>query len=139
MRSSISLLPKQPHRCSIKNFTICTPVLESLFNTVADLQACNVNKERIQDRCFLVNIAKCFKIPILKIICEWLPLEVLCKDFVDISYENASFGILEHSLWLQLIYFLTTIAFWLMKYLFRFDGNKLSVLAKDFTLCIICC
>ena len=29
---------------------------------------------------------------------------------MDISYENASFGILEDSTWLQFIYFLTTIA-----------------------------
>ena len=47
------------------------------------------------------------------------PLEVLRKDFVDISYENASFYILEGSLWLKLIYFLTTVAFWLVKYFFR--------------------
>ena len=38
------------------------------------------------------------------------PREVFCKDFVDISHENASFLILEDSLWLQLIYFLTTNA-----------------------------
>ena len=47
------------------------------------------------------------------------PLEVLRKDFVDISYENASFYILEGSLWLKLIYFLTTAVFWLVKYFFR--------------------
>ena len=40
---------------------------------------------------------------------------ILYKEFVDISYENASFGIQEDSMWLQLIYFLTTIAFWPMK------------------------
>ena len=40
---------------------------------------------------------------------------ILYKEFVDISYENASFGIQEDSIWLQLIYFLTTIAFWSMK------------------------
>ena len=43
---------------------------------------------------------------------------ILFKEFVDTSYDNASFGIQEHSIWLQLIYFLTTIAFWSMKYLF---------------------
>ena len=37
----------------------------------------------------------------------------LYKEFVDISYENASFGILEDTIWLQLIY-----AFWPMEYLF---------------------
>ena len=44
---------------------------------------------------------------------------ILCKEFVDISYENASFGIGEESVSLQLIYFLTTSASWPMKYLFR--------------------
>ena len=34
----------------------------------------------------------------LKIIWLFLPLEVLCKDFVDINYENASFGIPEESI-----------------------------------------
>ena len=38
------------------------------------------------------------------------PRKVFCKDFVDISHENASFLILEDSLWLQRIYFLTTNA-----------------------------
>ena len=57
---------------------------------------------------------------------------VFCKDCVDISYENGSFGVLEDSIWLDLIYFLTTIAFWLIKYLFRIDGDNLRVLAaKD--------
>ena len=36
--------------------------------------------------------------PTLKIIWLFLPLEVLCKDFVDINYENASFGIPEDSI-----------------------------------------
>ena len=46
---------------------------------------------------------------------------------------------LEDSIWLDLIYFLTTIAFWLIKYLFRIDGNNLGVLAanKDLTLLFI--
>ena len=34
------------------------------------------------------------------------------NDFVDFSHENTSFRILEALLWLHLIYFLTTIAFW---------------------------
>ena len=44
---------------------------------------------------------------------------ILYKEFVDISYDNASFGIQEDSIWLQLIYCLAAIAFWFMKYLFR--------------------
>ena len=95
------------------------PVLESLFNKVVDLQVCNFLKKRLQRRCFPVNITKSFRVAIMKIICGRLlqPLEVFCKVFVDIGYENASFGILEDSMWLQLIHFLTAIAFWLMKYL----------------------
>ena len=96
-------------------------MLESLFNKAADLLACNVIKNRLQHRCSIANIAKSLRTPILKINCErlLLPLEVFCKNFVDISYENASFGILKGSIWLQLIYFLTAIAFWPMKYIFR--------------------
>ena len=35
-----------------------TPVLESLFEKVAGLKACNFIKKRPQHRCFPVNIAK---------------------------------------------------------------------------------
>ena len=56
---------------------------------------------------------------------------ILYKKFVDISYETASFGIQEDSIWLQLIYFLTTIAFWSMKYLFRIlEKKKITALHK---------
>ena len=110
-------------------------MLKPLFNKVADVQAYNVVKKRLQNKCFPVNITKSLREPsyfILIIICErlLLPLKVICKDFVDISYENASFGILEDSIWPQLIYFLTIIAFCLMKYIFRIDGNNLSVLTS---------
>ena len=44
---------------------------------------------------------------------------IFYKEFVDINYKNASFGILEDSICTQLIDMLTTIAFWSMKYLFR--------------------
>ena len=114
-------------------------MLESLFNKVADVQACSVVKKIVQNRCFPVNITKSLRAPnyfILIIICErlLLPLKVICKDFVDISYENASFGKLEDSIWLQLIYFLTIIAFCLMKYIFRIDGDNLRALTKDMTV-----
>ena len=73
----------------------------------------------------------------MKNICErlLLPLEVLCKDFVNITYENASFCVLEDSKWLQLIYFLTTIAFWCVKYLFRINGDK-STIMENLRHCI---
>ena len=35
-----------------------TPVVESLFNTVAGLQACKLIKKKLQHRCFPENIAK---------------------------------------------------------------------------------
>ena len=49
-----------------------------------------------------MNIAKFLRMSISKNICEWLhlPLEVFCKEFVNIGYENASFRILEDSIWL---------------------------------------
>ena len=134
-------------RCSIKKLLLKIsqsvtgkpPVLESLFNKVADLQACNVIKKRLQYVCFPVNITKSLRTAILKIICKrLLPLELFCKDFVNISYENTSFSIPEESIWLKPIYFLTTIAFWLMKYLFLIDGDILRVLTKHLTpLCRI--
>ena len=105
-------------------------MLESLFNKVALLLSYNVFKRRLQHRCFLANITKSIRAAIIKIICErlLLPLEVFCKIFVDISSENALFGILESSVWLQLIFlFLTIIVYWLIKYLFRIGGDILSV------------
>ena len=46
---------------------------------------------------FPANIAKSLRAAILNIICErlLLPFPIFCKDSVDISYENASFGILQ--------------------------------------------
>ena len=41
--------------------------------------------------------------------------EVFCKDLIDISYQNALLLVLEDSIWLQLICFLTVIAFWFVK------------------------
>ena len=49
-----------------------TPVLKSLFKKVASLKVCNFIKKRPQHRCFLVNIAKFLKLPILKNIFERL-------------------------------------------------------------------
>ena len=37
--------------------------------------------------------------------------EVFSKDFLNISHENALFLILEDSIWLQFIYFMTKIVF----------------------------
>ena len=51
------------------------PVLESLFNKAASLQACNFIKKRLQCRGFPVKIAKFLRTPILKNICELLLLK----------------------------------------------------------------
>ena len=64
-------------RCSFKIlglksfiiFTGKTPVLKSLFNKVTGLKACNFIKRNLQHRCFLVNIVKFLRTPILKNIC----------------------------------------------------------------------
>ena len=55
-------------------------MLESLFNKVTGLQTCSVNKKKLQNSCFPVNIAKSLRTPISKIICKrlLLPLEVFC-------------------------------------------------------------
>ena len=59
-----------------------TAVLETFFNTVAWLKACNVIKKRLRQRCFPVNIANLLRhLSILKIICEQLLLKVKLNLF----------------------------------------------------------
>ena len=48
---------------------------------------------------------------------------------------NVPFRILEESIWLQLTYFLATIAFWLVNYLFPTDGDTLKIALQGFTVC----
>ena len=45
-------------------------MLESPFNKIAGLQACNFIKNRLQYRCFPVNFVKFLRTPILKNIWE---------------------------------------------------------------------
>ena len=52
--------------------------------------------------------------------------KVFCKAFVDIVFENASFLILEDPIWLQLIYFLSPVAFWFVKCLLSIDTDTLN-------------
>ena len=79
----ISIKRSSHYRCSIKkavlkNFVIFTGKhmcwSEYLFNKVAGLKACNFIKERLQDRCFPMNIANFLRTPILKNIYERLLL-----------------------------------------------------------------
>ena len=59
-----------------------TAVLETFFNTVAWLKACNVIKKRLRQRCFPVNIANLLRhLSILKIICEQLLVKVKLNLF----------------------------------------------------------
>ena len=59
-------------RCSQKyrKFHRKTPVLESLFNNIAGLQACDFIKKILQHRCFPMKFVKFLRTPILKNICE---------------------------------------------------------------------
>ena len=58
-------------RCSLKKgvlkyfakFPRKTPVLESLFNKIAGLEACNFIKKILQHRCFPVKLAKFLRTP----------------------------------------------------------------------------
>ena len=64
-------------------------MLESLFNKIPCLQACNFFKKRLQHRCFLVKFAKLLRTPILKKICERL----LCisydlHEYVSLVWKN---------------------------------------------------
>ena len=52
-------------------------MLECFFNKVAELKVCNVIKERLQQRCFFVNVAELWRLlSILKVICEKMVLIV---------------------------------------------------------------
>ena len=91
--------------------------MESFSNKVAEIKACSVIKKTP------TQVFSCEYYKIFKNICFEDHLQtaastswgILCKEFVDISYDNVSFGILEDSIWLQLIYFSTIIAFRSMK------------------------
>ena len=59
-----------------------TAVLETFFNTVAWLKACNVIKKRLRQRCFSVYIANFLRhLSIYKIICGQLLLKVKLNLF----------------------------------------------------------
>ena len=58
-------------------------MLESLFNKVTGVKACNFIKKRLQHRCFPVKFAKFLRTPILKNFCERL---LLLRD--EITYAD---------------------------------------------------
>ena len=100
-------------------------MLEPLFDKVSDFQGCSFVIRRLQHRYFPVKFAKFIKTPFLpQEHLQWpAATEAFYKDFVDISYENFSCGIQEALLWMHLIYFLITIIFWFVKYVFRSMGT----------------
>ena len=66
------------------------------------------------------------------------PREVFSKGSVDVTFGNVSFLILKDCTWLQLVYFLTMIAFGFVKCLFPIDTlDELPQGGKVFTvLCL---
>ena len=75
-------------RCSVKKVLLKiwqiseeTPVLESLFNRVAGLKACNFIKKRLQHRRFPAKSAEFVRTPISKNICERLLLSQATSSF----------------------------------------------------------
>ena len=70
-------------------------MLESHFDKVAGPQACNFIKKRLLHDRLPVKFAKSLKNTFLQNTSGGWPLDVFCKDFVDISYENALSRILE--------------------------------------------
>ena len=52
-------------------------MLESLFNKVAGLKACNFIKKRLQHRCFPVNIAKFLRTSFFTEYLRWLLLHIV--------------------------------------------------------------
>ena len=66
----------------MSQYSLETPVLESLFNKFAGLQARNFITKRLQRRFFPVNIAKLSEASILKDICERLLL-----NFIDSKWK----------------------------------------------------
>ena len=96
--SFICVIIRRNHRrCSIKEAAQRkTLVLESLFDEVAALQACNFIKKRLQHMCFAVNIATFLRTPILKKICERLLLHnkfqrlfSVCQSSINLSVSES--------------------------------------------------
>ena len=61
-------------KIKIRNMQRKTPVLESLFNKVAGLKACNFIKKRLKHSCFPVNIEKILRAAFFKEHLRWPPL-----------------------------------------------------------------
>ena len=118
-------------------------MIESLSNEAEDFKPCNVVKKRLQHRCFPLNIAKSLRTSILKIICKRLlqPPEVFCIRNLLILAMKLLHLAYKKTIWLQLIYFLSTIRFWPVKYLLRILGVVFIAQIsryEEFFFCLFC-
>ena len=77
-----------------------TPVLEFLFYKVASLQACNVIKKKLLQRCFPMKYEKFLKTHILKNIYERL---LLCISYIDL-YNSLQYTFFTRFSFLQITY-----------------------------------
>ena len=93
----------------LKNFIIFTGkhLCRSLFNKDTGLKACNIIKERLQRKCFPVNIGKFQRTFILKIIWERMLLEVR-------SSQNGKYGIFQLSYYFKSDIFYSFYFFYLL-------------------------
>ena len=108
----------------LKNYGIFTTVLESLFNKVKGLQACNFIKKRLQHRCFSVNIAKFLRASILKNIATSLTivnLRQVTHKFEPVQYQGL--GYVQTKLWSSDSKFITASVIKIYKFLSYFDSK----------------
>ena len=68
-------------------------MLESLFDKVTGLMACNSIKKRLQDRCFSLNVAKFCKIFKNSFFIEYLWLLLLNRVSFLSFFDNETFSI----------------------------------------------
>ena len=102
LHESLTHFPPMPHfhtkavirMCSAKfvKFHRKAPVLESLFNKVIGLKACNVIKRRLQHRCFPVNFQKFLKALFFTERFQWLLLSIPTLRVSDVfkGYRNVT-------------------------------------------------
>ena len=96
-------------------FKIVVKIFENLTrkHLYWSLLLINFITNRLQHRFFLMKFAKFLRTSFYRT--PPVAASAFCKDFLDISYENFH----THTLMcLQLIYFLNTISFWLVEFLF---------------------
>ena len=81
----------------------------------------NLIKNRVQHRFFPEKFAKFLWTPFYRT--TPVAASVFCKNFADMRIFTL---ILEEPMWLQLIYFLKSISFWFVEWLFSIDGTLAS-------------